>query len=95
MPLLFTYGINRFSHDMAHIELVYCMVIILGKLPTCFRNLMLDHDGSEDFIEDIVDDLIGLSLDKCFQLYLERQLLPFTVTQAKDYILSIIEVFNT
>ena len=62
------------------------------KFHACFRNVMCDNDGSEDFIEDIVDDLIGLSLDKCFHLYLERQLLPFTVTQAKDYILSIIEV---
>ena len=53
---------------------------------------MCDNDGSEDFIEDIVEDLIGASLDKCFNLYLERQLLPFTVTQAKDYILSIIDV---
>lgn len=65
--------------------------IVPGKFNDHDWNLMLDHDGSEDFIEDIVDDLIGLSLDKCFQLYLERQLLPFTVTQAKDYILSIIE----
>ena len=53
---------------------------------------MLDNDGSEEFIEDIVDSLIGQSLDKCFQLYIERQLLPFTVTEAKDYILSIVEV---
>ena len=53
---------------------------------------MLDRDGSDEFVEEIVDDLIDQSLDRCFQLYLERQLLPFTVTQAKDYILSIVEV---
>ena len=53
---------------------------------------MLDHDGSEEFVEDIVEDLIGGTLERCFGLYIERQLLPFTVTQAKDYILSIVEV---
>ena len=54
--------------------------------------MMLERDGSDEFVEDIVDDLIGDTLDRCFQLYIERQLLPFTVTQAKDYILSIVEV---
>ena len=53
---------------------------------------MLEHDGAEEFVEDIVDDLIGVTLDKCFELYIDNQLLPFTVTQAKDCILSIIEV---
>ena len=57
-----------------------------------FRNFMVDRDGAEDFVEDIVDDLIGTTLDKCYELYIERQLLPFTVTEAKDAILSIIEV---
>ena len=58
----------------------------------CFRNRMLEKDGSEEFVEDIVDDLITVTLDKCYELYIDRQLLPFTVTQAKDAILSIIEV---
>lgn len=65
--------------------------IVPGKFNDHDWTLMLDRDGSDEFVEEIVDDLIGQSLDRCFQLYLERQLLPFTVTQAKDYILSIVE----
>lgn len=53
---------------------------------------MLDKDGAEDFVDDIVDGLITSTLDKCFDLYIERQLIPFTVSQAKDAILTIIQV---
>lgn len=53
---------------------------------------MLDKDGAEDFVDDIVDGLITTTLDKCFELYIERQLIPFTVSQAKDAILTIIQV---
>lgn len=53
---------------------------------------MVDRDGSEDFVEDIVDDLIGNTLDKCFELYIQKQVIPFTVSEAKDAILSIIDV---
>jgi hypothetical protein len=56
------------------------------------RNWMLDKDGSDEFVEDIVDEIIDISLDKIYKLYLERQLLPFTVTMAKDAILQVIEV---
>ena len=56
------------------------------------RNWMLDKDGSDEFVEDIVDEIIDISLDKIYELYLERQLLPFTVTMAKDAILQVIEV---
>lgn len=54
---------------------------------------MVDKDGAEDFVDDIVDGLISNTLDRCFELYIERQLIPFTVTQAKDAILSIIQVY--
>ena len=53
---------------------------------------MVDRDGSDDFVEDIVDDLVTVTLEKCFDLYISKQLLPFTVSEAKDAILSIIEV---
>lgn len=65
--------------------------IVPGKFNDQDWNRMLEKDGSEEFVEDIVDDLITTTLDKCYELYIERQLVPFTVTQAKDAILSIIE----
>lgn len=53
---------------------------------------MIDRDIAEDFIHDIVDEILGSTGDTIYQLYIEKQLLPFTITQAKDAILQIIEV---
>lgn len=65
--------------------------IVPGKFNDQDWNWMLDKDGSDEFVEDIVDEIIDISLDKIYKLYLERQLLPFTVTMAKDAILQVIE----
>ena len=54
---------------------------------------MLERDNAEDFIHDIVDEVLGNTMDGIFKIYIERQLLPFTITQAKDAILQIIEVY--
>ena len=54
---------------------------------------MLERDNAEDFIHDIVDEMLGNTMDGIFKIYIERQLLPFTITQAKDAILQIIEVY--
>lgn len=53
---------------------------------------MLEKDGSEDFVEDIVGDLLGTTLNNCLDLFIQRQLIPFTVSEATDALLSIIEV---
>lgn len=53
---------------------------------------MLDKDGSEDFIEDIMEELVDTTMDKIYDIYIDKQLLPFTVTMAKDAILQIIDV---
>lgn len=58
----------------------------------CYRNFMLDKDGSEDFIEDIMEELVDSTMDKIYDIYIDKQLLPFTVTMAKDAILQIIDV---
>lgn len=57
-----------------------------------YRNFMLDKDGSEDFIEDIMEELVDSTMDKIYDIYIDKQLLPFTVTMAKDAILQIIDV---
>ncbi|XP_052786317.1 uncharacterized protein C2orf81 homolog [Mya arenaria] len=65
--------------------------IVPGKFNDHDWNMMVDKDGAEDYVDDIVDDLIDITLGKCYELYIQRQLIPFTVSQAKDAILSIIE----
>ena len=53
---------------------------------------MLDHDDEDDFVSDIVEEVCSSAVDIIYQKYLERQLVPYIVLQAKDAILQITEV---
>ncbi len=53
---------------------------------------MTDHDDGEEFMIDIVNDICSSALDIIYEQYLEKQLVPYTVQQAKDALLQIIEV---
>ena len=64
----------------------------LSAVPFFFRNAVLEHDEGEDFILDIVEDVCTSALDIIFANYIQRQLVPYTVLQAKDAIVQIIEV---
>ncbi|XP_059506736.1 uncharacterized protein C2orf81 homolog isoform X2 [Stegostoma tigrinum] len=52
---------------------------------------MVNIEDTESQIGDIIDDIVNQVLDGCYRVYIEKQLLPFTITQAKDAILQIIE----
>ena len=56
------------------------------------RNLMLEHDDGDEFLYDIVQEICSSALDAVHQNYLQKQLIPYTVLQAKDAMLQIIEV---
>jgi len=53
---------------------------------------MIDHDDGDDFISDIVEEVNATALDIIFKSYIQKQLIPYTVCQAKDAIIQIIEV---
>ena len=53
---------------------------------------MVERDSSDEFIMDIMDDLMEVTMATIHKKYIERQLLPFTITQARDAIIEIIEV---
>lgn len=79
---------------LSQISKIHYYLISLPTTATKFyyRNFMLDKDGSEDFIEDIMEELVDTTMDKIYDIYVDKQLLPFTVTMAKDAILQIIDV---
>lgn len=79
---------------LSQISKIHYYSISLPTIATKFyyRNFMLDKDGSEDFIEDIMEELVDTTMDKIYDIYIDKQLLPFTVTMAKDAILQIIDV---
>ena len=53
---------------------------------------MIEHDDGDEFLYDIVQEICSHALDAIHQNYLRKQLIPFTVLQAKDAMLQIIEV---
>ncbi|XP_041363879.1 uncharacterized protein C2orf81 homolog isoform X2 [Gigantopelta aegis] len=65
--------------------------IVPGKFNDHDWNLMLDHDNSEEFIIDMLDTVVENTMNIIYENYIEKQLLPFTITQAKDAILQIVE----
>jgi len=56
------------------------------------RAIMLDRDDGDDFIAELVDELLE-NVDKIiYANYIESRVIPYAVLQAKDAILQIIEV---
>jgi len=53
---------------------------------------MLDRDDGDDFIAELIDELLE-NVDRIiYTNYIESKMVPYTVLQAKDAILQIIEV---
>jgi len=65
--------------------------IIPGKFNDQDWNGMVDRDDGDDFIFDLVEEVCESALGQIYQNYLQKQLVPFTVNQAKDALLQIIE----
>ncbi|KAK3761348.1 hypothetical protein RRG08_060916 [Elysia crispata] len=65
--------------------------IIPGKFNDNDWNFMVDRDGADEFVTDIVDELMETTMSAIYDKYIQSQLLPFTITQARDAITEIIE----
>ncbi|XP_064633974.1 uncharacterized protein C2orf81 homolog isoform X2 [Lineus longissimus] len=65
--------------------------IVPGRYNDQDWGFMLDKDDGDEFITDIVEDICSNAVSIIYDKYIERQLLPFTILQAKDAILQIIE----
>ena len=53
---------------------------------------MLDRDDADEFISEVLEEWYTEVDRIIYEKYIERQLVPYTITQAKDAILQIIEV---
>ncbi|KAJ8006170.1 hypothetical protein DPEC_G00125460 [Dallia pectoralis] len=52
---------------------------------------MLEQEEGEEVVSEILDDLMSLVMEKCYMVYLQRQLVPFTVFWARDSLVQILE----
>ncbi|XP_068535520.1 uncharacterized protein C2orf81 homolog isoform X2 [Anas acuta] len=65
--------------------------IVPGRLSEAqWLALLAAEEGDED-VGDVLAELLGRVLEECFQLYLARQRVPFTVSQARDAVLQVAE----
>ncbi|XP_030835020.1 uncharacterized protein C2orf81 homolog [Strongylocentrotus purpuratus] len=65
--------------------------VIPGRFTETDWNSMLDKEDGEDFVIDIVSNIVDSALTVIYDNYIQKQLHPYVVTQARDAILQIIE----
>lgn len=65
--------------------------IVPGKFTDNDWNSMVERDSSDEFVLELLDEVLGAAMNQIHHGYIQRQLLPFTITQARDAIVEIIE----
>jgi hypothetical protein len=68
--------------------------IVPGKFNETDWISLLENDEAEDFISDIFDDIWRETSKQIQQIYIRRQLLPFTLTMTEHALSSVIQVIN-
>jgi hypothetical protein len=66
--------------------------IVPGKFNENDWLSLLENDETEDFIADIFDDIWKETSRQIQQIYIRRQLLPFTLMVTEDALSSVIQV---
>ncbi|XP_061408941.1 uncharacterized protein C2orf81 homolog [Lethenteron reissneri] len=65
--------------------------IIAGRLTEAEWLTMLDLEDGEMYVRDLLEELLECTMEECHKIYIQRQLIPFTVSQAKEALLNVIE----
>ena len=54
---------------------------------------MVTKEDGEEFVVDVVKDIVQATLDVIYKKYIQQQTLTYTVDAAREMILQIVEVF--
>ncbi|XP_028010156.2 uncharacterized protein C2orf81 homolog [Eptesicus fuscus] len=65
--------------------------IVPGRLTEAEWMMLTMVEEGEDVVGDILADLLGRVMDSAFKVYLTQQCIPFTISQAREAMLQIIE----
>jgi hypothetical protein len=68
--------------------------IVPGKFNETDWLSLLENDDTEDFIADIFDGIWADTSEQIQQIYIRRQLLPFTLMMTENALSSVIQVKN-
>lgn len=99
-----TFPSSSLSSSHHQVEICYCYRYP-PKLDCCvmidliydllfFRTHMLDEETEEDFVSDILQEVVTSALDQIYFKIIEKRLIPYTVKAAKDLLLEVIEVWS-
>ena len=66
--------------------------IVAGKFSENEWHQLIVEEENEAFCSKILEELLHETMQQCYQKYIEKQLLPFTVETAKDALLEIVEL---
>lgn len=65
--------------------------VIPGRLTEEDWNSMVTTEEGEEVVGEIVDSLIGRVMDECYKVYIQRQLIPFTISRIRDVMTQMVE----
>ncbi|XP_066501413.1 uncharacterized protein C2orf81 homolog [Hoplias malabaricus] len=65
--------------------------IVPGRLTETSWREMLQQDEGEEVVSDLMDGLLEQVLDRCYQVQLQRQLVPFSIHWAHDALVRVIK----
>uniref|UniRef100_A0AAY5KYT5 Uncharacterized protein n=1 Tax=Esox lucius TaxID=8010 RepID=A0AAY5KYT5_ESOLU len=65
--------------------------IVPGCLTESSWVSMLEQEEGEEVVSEILDELMSLVMQKCYLVYLQKQLVPFTVFWARDSLVQVLE----
>ncbi|XP_077998981.1 uncharacterized protein LOC144451936 [Glandiceps talaboti] len=65
--------------------------VVPGRFTEGDWSHLLEREEGEEFIVDMVEEIVDSAMTVIYDNYIQRQLFPYTITQAKDAILQIIE----
>ncbi|XP_069060402.1 uncharacterized protein C2orf81 homolog isoform X2 [Pleurodeles waltl] len=65
--------------------------IVPGRLTESDWSSLVEREDGNENVGDIIADLLNRVMDECFAVYLARQSIPFTISQAKEAMIKIAE----
>lgn len=65
--------------------------VVPGRVTNADWSKICATDDDDEYIGSLVEEIVESTLEKCYEKYIAKQVIPFTVMKAKDELLNLIE----